>query len=380
MQRSQLRKLGAATITAIAASAAVSTLAFGQAAGGAAAGGGQAAGAGASAGTGAAAPSAPAAGTGAATPGAAPSTGVNPGAGVNTRQNDGRGQPNLGTSGNAGARGVNPGTGVNTVPRTGTNPKVGAGAGANTRQGARPRTTNRVGTDADARTDARTRSGLSDERIQNRTNTTNRSGATARQNTQTQPQGNRPIRRGEDPDNFPEDPGIIGAPGPKAQFQNNATAGSQPGVVNDDGIVQDGVLKQQLNQIGFQIGMEEGNLSVDKLTNSSLAAEAGLKRGDVITSINGQDITSSVDLAAAFAGLQPGETLTLTVDRNGTPHQLTMTMPDDFQTGRGPDGRPIPRAFGQAGQPTAGGSAAQIQSLRDELQALREELQALRGQ
>ncbi|RIK44170.1 MAG: hypothetical protein DCC55_03290, partial [Chloroflexi bacterium] len=45
------------------------------------------------------------------------------------------------------------------------------------------------------------------------------------------------------------------------------------------------------------------------------AAEAGLEPGDLITAIDGKVVTPATDLAALVAGYQPGDELTLTVQR-----------------------------------------------------------------
>jgi predicted metalloprotease with PDZ domain len=150
----------------------------------------------------------------------------------------------------------------------------------------------------------------------------------------------------------------------------------------DHGIFLDAVLSNALNQFGFQLGGNDGSLTISDLVSSGLAAEAGFRQGDVVTSINGQNIASAIDLESVFSEVRPGDPLTMTVDRDGNPQRLTMTVPDNFQfqtEGRDRFDLPPIRAFGRAGQAAAGDSAAQIQSLRDELQALREELKALRG-
>ena len=53
--------------------------------------------------------------------------------------------------------------------------------------------------------------------------------------------------------------------------------------------------------------------------------KAGLKMGDVITKLNDTEITSMEDLAAAKKGFKAGDTVTLTVFRDGKyiPVQLT---------------------------------------------------------
>jgi S1-C subfamily serine protease len=55
---------------------------------------------------------------------------------------------------------------------------------------------------------------------------------------------------------------------------------------------------------------------------SGPAAQAGVQQGDIITAVSGSPITGQDDLLAALAQHKPGNTITLTLDRNGT----TMTV------------------------------------------------------
>ena len=48
--------------------------------------------------------------------------------------------------------------------------------------------------------------------------------------------------------------------------------------------------------------------------------------GDVITKLDGQPLTSMDQLAATIAQKQPGDKVTLTVVRNGTSQDITVTL------------------------------------------------------
>jgi S1-C subfamily serine protease len=60
---------------------------------------------------------------------------------------------------------------------------------------------------------------------------------------------------------------------------------------------------------------------VSNVEGSSAAAQAGIKQGDVITSVEGHAITSSEDVINAVRRHAPGDTISVTVDRDG--HQQT---------------------------------------------------------
>jgi serine protease Do len=68
------------------------------------------------------------------------------------------------------------------------------------------------------------------------------------------------------------------------------------------------------------------------------AAEAGIKARDVITSVNGQDVKNSRDLAKKIAASRPGSKVELGVLRNGAEKKISLTvgeMPRERQAGLG---------------------------------------------
>jgi S1-C subfamily serine protease len=56
---------------------------------------------------------------------------------------------------------------------------------------------------------------------------------------------------------------------------------------------------------------------VENVAQGSPAAAAGIQQGDVITAMNGQTITSESDLLVALAHAKPGQTVSITLNRNG---------------------------------------------------------------
>ncbi len=72
-------------------------------------------------------------------------------------------------------------------------------------------------------------------------------------------------------------------------------------------------------------GLPAGAL-VKSVTEDSPAASCGLQENDIITSINGEDITSSNDLVSFIGDCEPGDTLTLSVYRQGENEQLTLKL------------------------------------------------------
>ena len=60
--------------------------------------------------------------------------------------------------------------------------------------------------------------------------------------------------------------------------------------------------------------------------SGSPAADAGLQAGDVVTAIDDRPVTSSTELTAAVRSRQPGDTVSLTVRRNGDTQTVEVTL------------------------------------------------------
>jgi len=82
---------------------------------------------------------------------------------------------------------------------------------------------------------------------------------------------------------------------------------------------------------------EQGGLvsgaGVVQVDNGSAAAAAGLKAGDIVTAVDGLQVTDSSSLVAAIHGHRPGDTVTLTVERSGNTLTLHATLGSDASSG-----------------------------------------------
>jgi serine protease Do len=77
------------------------------------------------------------------------------------------------------------------------------------------------------------------------------------------------------------------------------------------------------NSLGLK--KAEGALVADRQKDGP-AAKAGIKAGDVITTINGEDVKNSRDLAQKIAAITPGQSVTLGIWRNNETKTLTVTL------------------------------------------------------
>jgi len=75
---------------------------------------------------------------------------------------------------------------------------------------------------------------------------------------------------------------------------------------------------------------DTSGILVSNVRSGSAADKAGVKRGDIITAINGEKIEDSNVLRNKVAGTLPGTDIKLTVVRNGEPMELTAKL-DEFK-------------------------------------------------
>jgi len=61
----------------------------------------------------------------------------------------------------------------------------------------------------------------------------------------------------------------------------------------------------------------EGSARIDSVRSGTPAAHAGLRSGDVITSIGGRKVSTAAEVRAAIDARQPGDTVRVIVRRNG---------------------------------------------------------------
>jgi len=83
-------------------------------------------------------------------------------------------------------------------------------------------------------------------------------------------------------------------------------------------------LKDQINAEGSTTVTVEQGVVIAAVQAGSPAAQAGLQRGDVITQIGSQPITSADQVQQQVAAVNVGDTLTLTIERQGRSQSLSV--------------------------------------------------------
>ena len=92
-----------------------------------------------------------------------------------------------------------------------------------------------------------------------------------------------------------------------------------------------GVSVSDVNQQTQLYGIPAG-AAVQAVSDGSPAAEAGLQAGDVITRVNSTEITGSSDLVSLVSEAAIGDMLTMTVYRQGSTMELTVTVGEQVQS------------------------------------------------
>ena len=101
-----------------------------------------------------------------------------------------------------------------------------------------------------------------------------------------------------------------------------------------DGKVRRGMLGINIQNISDDTAKalelkDTSGVLVSNVQPGSSADKAGIKRGDIITAINGEKIEDSNVLRNKVAGTMPGTSIKLTIVRDGSPTEVTATL-DEF--------------------------------------------------
>jgi serine protease Do len=86
-----------------------------------------------------------------------------------------------------------------------------------------------------------------------------------------------------------------------------------------------GVLTTPVDQAPEDVGVDAGAYVVE-VTDGTGASDAGIEAGDVITAVDGEDVTAPVDVGDAIRGTEPGDHVSIDVLRDGETVTLDVTI------------------------------------------------------
>jgi hypothetical protein len=135
---------------------------------------------------------------------------------------------------------------------------------------------------------------------------------------------------------------------------------------------------QQRGEIGVWLVENGGQgVRVGRVTMGGAADRAGLRSGDVILEVNGRDVASPLTAAHEIRGIPVGQSVSLTVFRDGARQQLPVTVAAEqpgqaYRVGYGGDDSGIPGP--------GNGIAARTARLEQQMESMNEELRQLRQQ
>lgn len=78
--------------------------------------------------------------------------------------------------------------------------------------------------------------------------------------------------------------------------------------------------------LGVQLQNTDEGVVIDEVVPNSAAEDAGLEEGDVITAVNGTEVTTAREVAELIAELNPGDEVTIDFTRDGEDNSVEVTL------------------------------------------------------
>ncbi|PEN14955.1 serine protease [Longibacter salinarum] len=119
-------------------------------------------------------------------------------------------------------------------------------------------------------------------------------------------------------------------------------------------LIEDGSVRRAYLGVRYQPAPEtlvqnedlpRGAAIIASVEDGSPAAEAGLQQGDIVVAIEGQELQEYLQLGNSVMQKEPGEEITVTVDRNGSREEITVelgTMDQESSDGESASGDETP--------------------------------------
>ena len=82
---------------------------------------------------------------------------------------------------------------------------------------------------------------------------------------------------------------------------------------------------------GVSVDAAQGGVTVLRVSSGSPAEDAGFREGDLITKVDGDDVATPAEFAAAIHEHAPGDEITITYTRDGDTNETTVQLQETFQ-------------------------------------------------
>lgn len=130
--------------------------------------------------------------------------------------------------------------------------------------------------------------------------------------------------------------------------------------------------------LGVTLIAENGTVTINTVEAGSPAEEAGLQVGDVIAAVDDSVVTTTSDVVRAISSASPGDSITLSITRDGEPQSVEITLAERPAVNAMLDIRPGGMGLGLSGDVTLSYSdgALVIESISDDSPLAQAGLQA----
>lgn len=91
-------------------------------------------------------------------------------------------------------------------------------------------------------------------------------------------------------------------------------------------IIRTGTSTKPVIGVTLDLGFAGPGVRISQVTPNGPAQSAGVRSGDVVTQIDGRAVNGADEFIVAIRAKQPGDTVTLTIDRNGSTSEVTVTL------------------------------------------------------
>jgi len=127
-----------------------------------------------------------------------------------------------------------------------------------------------------------------------------------------------------------------------------------------------GITPGQEQAFGLKPG--QSGVAISQVDPNSPGAKAGLQVGDVIVAVNGNPVQDENSFRIQIAGMAPGTTVQLRIERNGQESTVPVTLGENTEYAKAQGGRNGRNPGGEEGGAVSALPGVQVDSLSQDLQ------------